>query len=167
MTKQQHPFYLNPDFWRVSYVLSSREGTHIPTHLVHPDDTDLASKLQSEVCYYIVLILCVSSYSFSVTCGPHPQTLTADILRSSLCSQKVSNQQAAVYASSVVLWPVKPVMLSWSLRSCSPRHSNQDLKLKWHFVSAVDWLSHHDEVGIHAVTQWGLSLPHIWKPYSY
>ena len=44
-TKQQHPFYLNPDFWRVSHVLSSREATHIPTHLVCPHDTDLAGKL--------------------------------------------------------------------------------------------------------------------------
>ena len=94
MTKQQHPFYLNPDFWRVSYVLSSREGTHIPTHLVHPDDTDLASKLQSEVCYYIVLILCVSSYSFSVICGPHPQTLShttlCKVLLSESCIQSLT-----------------------------------------------------------------------------
>ena len=92
--------------------------------------------------------------------------LTKDIHRSSLCSQKVSKPQAAVYASSVILSPVELVMLIWSLRS-SLHNTIISLNLKWHFISAIDWLSHHDKVGIHAVVQWSLSLPHTWKPYFY
>ena len=44
----------------------------------------------------------------------------------------------------------------------APWHSYQDLHLKWQ--SRVNLISHHDMVGIRAVTRWSLSLSHAQNP---